>query len=59
MHDEEMMIVAFEQGMATRPFSDSLIRNPMETSFEVREVVVAHIEAEEAVLRKIGSLHSR
>jgi len=36
-HDEEMMIPAFEQGMAAGPFSDSLIRNLAEAFFEVRE----------------------
>jgi len=58
-HDEDMMIVAFEQGMAEGPFSDSLIRNPMETFFEVREQVVTHIEAENVVLRKNGNSNSK
>ena len=51
-HDEDMMITAFEQGITTGPFSDSLIRNPTETFSEVRERVVAHIEAEEVVVKK-------
>ena len=42
-----MMIAAFEQGIAARSFSDSLIRNLAKTFFEVRERAVAHIEAEE------------
>jgi len=53
------MIAAFKQGMATGPLSDSLIRNPAETFSEVRERAIAHIEAEEAVLRKNGCSHSR
>jgi len=36
-HDEEMMVVAFIQGMTTKPFSDLLIRNPTETLSEVHE----------------------
>jgi len=50
-----MMIVAFEQQIAAGPFSDSLIRNPAETFFEVREQFVAPIEAEDTVLRKNGN----
>jgi len=46
-HDEQMMIVAFEQGMVARSFSDSLIRSPAEMFFEVHERVVAHIKAKE------------
>jgi len=34
-HDEDMMITTFEQGIATGPFSDSLIRNPAKTFSEV------------------------
>jgi len=41
------------------PSNDSLIRNPVKTFSEVREQVVAHIEAEEVMLRKNGSSHSR
>ena len=55
-HDEEMMIAAFEQGMAARPFSDSLIKNPTKTFCEL---CVVHIEVEEVVLRKNGSSRSR
>ena len=47
-HDEEMMIAAFEHGMAAGPFNDSLIRNPTKTFSKVREQAVTHIEAEEA-----------
>jgi len=36
-HDEDMIIVSFEQGIAMRAFSDSVIRNPTKTFFEVRE----------------------
>jgi len=35
MHDEDMMIVAFKQGIAAGPFNNSLIRNPMETFSEI------------------------
>ena len=58
-HDEEMMIVAFEQGMVVGPFSDSLIRNQAKTFSEVRERVVAHIEVEGTVLKKNDSSRSR
>jgi len=58
-HDEEMMVVAFVRGMTGRPFSDSLVRNLAETFSEVRERVVAHIEVEEAMLRKNGSSRSK
>ena len=51
-HDEEMMIAAFEQGIAVGPFSDSLIRNSAETFSEVLERVITHIEMKETVLRK-------
>jgi len=58
-HDEDMMVAAFVQGMAAGSFSDSLIKNPAEIFSEVREQVVAHIKAEEAVLRKNGSSRSK
>jgi len=58
-HDEDMMISAFEQGIVSRPFTNSLIKNPTKTFSEVRERVVAHIEAEEVVLRKNDNSHSR
>lgn len=58
-HDEEMMIAAFEQGMAAGPFSDSLIMNLAKTFAEVCEWVVAHIEVEEAVLKKNDNSHWR
>jgi len=35
--DEEMVIAAFEKGMVVSPFSDSLIRNPVETLSKVRQ----------------------
>jgi len=41
--------------MTTSPFNDSLIRNRAET----REQATTHIEAEEDVLRKNGSLRSK
>ena len=59
MHDEEMMIVAFEQGMTVGPFIGSLIRNPTKMFYEVHERVVTHIEVEEDVLRKNDSSRSR
>jgi len=57
--DEDMMIVAFKQGIATGPFSYSLIRNPTETFSEVREQVVAQIEVEKFVIRKNDTSHLR
>jgi len=53
--DEEMVVVAFVQEMTASPFNDSLIRNRVETLFEVREWSIAPIKAEEAVLMKKGS----
>jgi len=58
-HDEDMMITTFKQGITTRPFNDSLIKNPVETFFEVWERVVAHIKAKEVVVRKNNSSHLR
>jgi len=57
--DDEMVVAAFEQGMIASSLSDSLIRNPAEMLFEVREQATAHIEAEEVVLRKTGNLRSK
>jgi len=54
-----MMNLAFEQGMAAGSFSDLLIRNQVKVFSEVRERVVAHIEAEEVVLKKNDSSRSR
>jgi len=54
-----MIIIAFKQGIAAGRLSDSLIRNPVEIFPEVREQVVTHIEAEEAMLRKKENSHSR
>jgi len=48
-HDENAMVSAFEQGVASGPFCDSLIRNPAETFSEIRQRAVAHISIEEAV----------
>jgi len=48
-HDDVLMVNAFEQGIMVGPFSDSLIRNPTETFFEIQRQVVAHINAEEAM----------
>ena len=45
--------------MVVGPFNDSLIRNPTETFSEVHERVVAHIETEDAVLRKNVNSHFR
>ena len=47
-----MIIVSFEQGIAMRAFSDSVIRNPTKTFFEVREWAIAHNEVEEVVVKK-------
>jgi len=35
IHDKVVMVTAFEQGIETGPFSDSLIRNLMETFSEI------------------------
>lgn len=41
----------------SRPFSDSLIRNRQMTFGEIRQRVVAHLVAEEAVTVKRGSTY--
>ena len=48
-HDENVMVSAFEQAVASRPFCDSLIKNPTKTFSEIRRRALAHISAEEAV----------
>jgi len=58
-HVEEMMVVAFVQGMTAGPFNNSLLRNPTVTFFEVRERVFTNIEAEEVVLRKNDNSRSK
>jgi len=58
-YDKDVMVTAFEQGIAARLFSDLLIRNSAETFFKIRERVVAHIKAENTVVKKNGSLHLR
>jgi len=57
-HDEVMMVNDFEQIMAG-PFSDSLIRNPIETFAKIRRQAVAYINAEEAVSVKHSSSYLR
>jgi len=56
--DEALMVHAFEQGILSGPFSDSLIRNWPRTFGEIRRRTIAHIAAEEAVMVKRGSLYS-
>jgi len=51
------MVTAFEQGIASRLFCDSLIRNPPETFSEIRWRAVAHINAEEEVTARNNNLH--
>ena len=58
-HDENVMVTAFEHGVAAESFTDSLIRNPTETFPEIRIRFVAHINAEEAVAVKNGNSYSR
>jgi len=58
-HDENILVSAFKQGVAPRPFCDSLIRNPIETFSEIRQRAVAHINAEEAVVARNNGSHSR
>jgi len=53
------MVTAFKQGIASGPFNDSLIRNPVETFFKVRQWVVAHINEEEVVATKHDNSFSR
>jgi len=35
MHDEDVMVIAFEQGIEAGSFNDSLIGNPAETFFKI------------------------
>jgi len=58
-HDENVMVSAFEQGVAPGSFCDSFIRNPTETFSEITQRAVAHINAEETVLARNNGLHSR
>ena len=58
-HDEDVMVTAFEQGIAAGPFNNSLIRNPVETFSEIRRRAVTHISTEEAVAMKNGKLYSK
>jgi len=53
--DEEMVVIAFVQGMTASSFTDSLIRYPTEMLAEVCERATTHIEVEEAMLRKNGN----
>jgi len=55
-HDEHMMIVAFD---ATGSFSDSLIKNPTKTFFDVRKRVIAHIKTKEVIVEKNNNSHLR
>jgi len=52
------MVHAFRQGIMSGPFSDSLIRNWARTFGEIRQQVVAHIAAEEAVIVKRESSYT-
>jgi len=54
-HDEDMIVTAFEQGIAIGLFSDLLIRNQADTFFEIRQQVVVHINTEDVVATKHGS----
>jgi len=58
-HDEVVMVSGFEQGITAGPFNDSFIRNPMETFSEIRQRVIAHISAEEAMTTKDVNSSSR
>ena len=57
--DEALMVHAFGQGIMSRPFSDSLIRNRAKTFGEIQRQVVAHIVVEEAVIVKRGNTYPR
>jgi len=54
-----MEVDAFVQGMATSPFNNSLIRSPADSLGKIHERATAHIKAEEVVLRKNGTSHSK
>ena len=49
------MVATFVKEMEASLFSDSLICNRAYSMSDVRERAVAHIEAEEAILRKNGN----
>ena len=50
------MVLAFGQGVMSGSFSDSLIRNRARTFGKIRRRAIAHIDAEEAVTVKRGSM---
>jgi len=54
--DEAMMVHAFKRGMLSGPFSGSLIRCRPKTFGEIRRRAVAHIDTEEEVTEKRGSV---
>ena len=54
--DEPLIVHAFGWGILSGSFSDSLIRNQAKTFGEIRRRAIAHIDAEEAVTVKRGSI---
>jgi len=50
--NKEMVVTAFVKGMWASPFSDSLIRNRVESMDEVRKQFVSHTEVVEVVIVK-------
>jgi len=57
-HDENVMVSAFEQGVAQGLFCDSFIKSPAESFSGIRRRAVAHINAEEAVAARNNNSHS-
>jgi len=53
------MVHAFEQGVMSGSFNDSLIRNQARTFGEIRRQVVAHIAAANDVSVKRSNMHSK
>jgi len=55
-HDEGLIVHAFVKGIRSGPFSNSLITNRLRTLVEIKRRAVAHIEAEESMSTKRGSM---
>jgi len=58
-HDENVMVSAFEQGVALGSFCNSLIRSHAESFSEIRRKAIAHINTEEAVAARNNGSNSR
>jgi len=53
--DEALIVHAFERGILSGSFNDSLIRNRAKTFGEIRRRAIAHIDAEEVMTVKRGN----